>query len=1174
MKCKYIIHLPGGETIELSTNFELLTNNEELDKLFNEYLSLEDTESKSEKIAEIATVLKPKIPKTNGNRLHSLIEKSSSIENLYETMNNLIIDSGSYSNIEAAIRGYVKNTKPKNSKKTTLEELLEKLNKPRKKDYFSAQGIAGVIGSTSIAEQRDRVYHENTLNAAQGLPSLVSSNLLTVLNAFKNADKTNAKSKNLYGFNISSDTKAWSSDGAVLFQLNDDKALFLGLFKSAAINADPELLKVILEDINKKVKPKVSIDITPEEFFNGDIKSKKLPEFERLMAVSNKYKIQKEISSIISLVGLAIKPENNDSLVRAMKILFGVISPKEYGYAKIDKLIAEELANKEASEYSKSLLSKNIPFDDAMDVNRDLHYESNTIINANSILSEVSLYNDIMKFSVTLEGGKEIDIFAVPTAVYPRPNGVYVTGTYKKPDGTIGSVSQEFKDNKQITIRKRSNEIDPTTVLNILPVTKAESTLVTGSPIPHEFIRKYIRKGDLLGEEVVVGVYPGKIQVKSKDKLGTRDIFYKNIRTYRSAELFREISLLEGSDKAINLSETMPVKDGNLLSSGDYFKFDKALLKTLPNSKDLPESKLWTRIIYTDDENVYYYISDKDKTSYVIKPIKKSLIKTGVRNTYGEFVISEKDLIEKEKELISKSEASMSSFKDINKAKEDDYFFYKEGDNYIYGKVVEGNKVIIGLSNRTISTLEAIKENPELTFLTSRSIQSSFHYYTERANSPYITFKPESEQTDLDVRGYYVIPKRINGIPVDKDTLKLTTYTQRLNVGRFITDLKYMKADEEDVTNEFLKIHDKNNLIPFVKKVSKDSNSYEKNFSSLHQIINFSKLSTEEKKSINSIHKGIYVRLYNGQNLGKDIYRVEQVNSDTGEVTLQVNKQSKNGEILTTEIVTTIETLIAPDKTDGSIADLYVQKNDHKLGTLERAADKTIKASERALTNQSINTLADRIKDIISSDTMNNVTVEIVPHKENFESRQKAKIETSEVAGEWKTRILISDTVGQKEDLLHEFLHVFLTPLKYKYPEVYYELVSTVTGDKELSAIESEEQFVKTLVDFIDFDNLEMFSNLETFVEGMKLAYHSSLEKMLESKKLSTDEYTKITDRLTDINIETPEDVLDLLNTPLISLFGIISVSEEHSMYNYGMLMTESTLRTWMDQEGYNLKCV
>lgn len=1173
MKCKYIIHLPGGETIELSTNFELINDNDEINKLFEEYSKLEDSENKDKLLSKLSEVINPKLPKINGNHLRSLIKNSTSINNLYETLNNIIIDYGSYSNIESAIRGYVKNTKPKNNKKTVLEELLDKLNKPRKKDYFSAQGIAGVIGSTSIEEQRDRVYHENVLNNSQGLPSLLSSNLLKVLNAFKNADKTNAKSKNLYGFNIQSNTKAWTSDDAVLFQMNDDKALFLGLFKRAAINSDQELLKSILEEINKKIKPKINIDITPEEFFNGDVKTNKLPEFERLLTIANKYKIQKEISAIISLVGLTIKPENNDSLVRAMKILFGIISPNEYGYAKIDKLIAEELDAKEAAEYSKSLLSKNIPFDDATENNRDLYYEPNiTIDTTNS--DKINLYNDIIKFTVTLDSGKEIDLFAVPTAIYPRPNGVYITGTYKKPDGSIGNVAQEFKNTKQIILRKRSNNSDPTTVLNILPVTKSESTLVTGSPIPHEFIRKYIRKGDLLGEEVVVGVYPGKIQVKSKDKLGVRDVFYKNIKTYRSAELFREISLLEESNKAIDLGETMPVSDGNLLSSGDYFRFDKALLSTLPNSSNLPESKLFTRIIYTDDENVYYYISDKDKSSYVIKPIKKALIKTGIRNTYGEFLKSEEDLLKKEKDLISKSEASMSSFKDISKAKEDDYFFYKDGDNYVYGKVVENNKVIIGLSNRMISTLQDIKEKPELTFLTNRNIHSNFHYYTERVNSPYITFKSEAEQTDLDVRGYYVIPKRINGIPVDKTTLKLTTYTQRLNIGRFITDLKYMRADEEDVTNEFLKLHDKVGSIPFIKKVSKESNVFEKNLSSLHKIINFSKLSSEEKKAINSIHKGIYIRLYNGQNLGKDIYRVEQVNEETGEVVLQLNKQSITGKILTTELVTTEDVLLSPDKTDGSIADLYVQKNDHKLGTLEKAADKTIKDSERALTNQSINTLADRIKNIMSSDTMNNVTVEIVPHKENFKSKQKAKIETSEVSGEWTTKVLISDTVGQKEDLLHEFLHIFLTPLKYKHPEVYYELLSTVTGDKELSAIESEELFVNTLVDFIDFDNLEMFSNLETFVEGMKFAYHSSLEKMLDNNKLSTDEYEKIMDRLTNISIKTPEDVLDLLNTPLISLFGIISVSEEHPMYNYGMLMTESTMRTWMDQEGYNLKCI
>jgi len=251
-----------------------------------------------------------------------------------------------------------------------------------------------------------------------------------------------------------------------------------------------------------------------------------------------------------------------------------------------------------------------------------------------------------------------------------------------------------------------------------------------------------------------------------------------------------------------------------------------------------------------------------------------------------------------------------------------------------------------------------------------------------------------------------------------------------------------------------------------------------------------------------------------------------------------LNTTSNDGKILTTEVEFSKQELLNSERIGGvssnnSIAILYMQNGNRRMGTVIREANKLIQ--DRTITNQGINDLINKMSKFVEG---LNLSVDLVtPKLGNFANGQKAKL-TTDADGD--TSILINNQIGKEEDVIHEFLHLFLTPLRYKDPVAYDSLISSVIKNETLNVTDAEEEFVKVasgaMLQKEDF--IEDFADLGTLVNGLKSA----------------------------LNIANPEFVvsmnpIEILNTSLIDLFEVNTVQNSHQMFNDSMIVTEPMMR-------------
>ena len=210
-----------------------------------------------------------------------------------------------------------------------------------------------------------------------------------------------------------------------------------------------------------------------------------------------------------------------------------------------------------------------------------------------------------------------------------------------------------------------------------------------------------------------------------------------------------------------------------------------------------------------------------------------------------------------------------------------------------------------------------------------------------------------------------------------------------------------------------------------------------------------------------------------------------------------------------------------------------MQNGNKKMGAVIREANKL--SQDRVVTNQAINDLIDKMTKYVGG---LNIQVRLVsPEEGNFTKSQKAKLTTD---SEGNTSILINNQIGKEEDLIHEFLHLFLTPLRYQNPSVYKSLINSIVKDSNLNVTDAEEEFVKiaseAMVNKEDF--IDDFEDLEKLITGLHQA----------------------------LNLANPEFVvsmnpIEILNTSLLDLFEVNTVQNTHQMFSESMITVEPMMR-------------
>lgn len=869
----------------------------------------------------------------------------------------------------------------------------------------------------------------------------------------------------------------------------------------------------ILDEINKLAKTKkegkVDLkDFSVEEFFAGKVENGNIQEsqFNILLDKVNDLKIAKYIDQILNLVADTINP-NSQTLSKALKSLFYQASAN-YGKNNLFKKAEDiKFVTKEIElekEYKKKMLS----FTEMDSTVRNQYFSKEESIEDDlyeTALKELELNKDLVKFPIG-----EFGMYALVTGIFRRENGVAIYGIYKNQYGELETVDATFKKGDSIIYKKREDAIDPFQA-NDLVVEKQGMLIVSETPLNQRLVKTLVRRGDLVNGNLVLGVHPSSLYLEKPDK-SRYHLYYSKIKQIVSAIALKESEI----EKDVNPNKFVQVNDGYDLSAGDYFLFTSG------------DKKFYKRILFADKENVYSLVAGR-KTA-VIKATKREGL-VGLRNAEGEMTPQDIETVKNEMSIIGRSSATMSSFTNPNKAREGDFFTYREKSSIKYGKVLNDGKVLLldDLKNRLITNLNSL---PEVTFFTKRDISNSYYLFTIRANNYEISFTKNPKPLDVEVK--YVVPQG-----TDLDKLVMTTEGY-VNIGSY-KELGSIENTDIDITDKILQMYEQSPETKiYIKKTSSENRKFRRNLTSLTEIKYFNALSTEVKKELNILSPGVYFSLYRENDIDRNIYRIVSVVD--GIVTANLNKFSSTGEIITTEVELKEEDLLASKTGDlapiGSIGHLYIQNGNTKMGAVFKEVNKLSEKDDatRKATNKAINKLINKLQNYLKG---LDVKVELVPAEGNFEFGQKAKIITTV---EGKTEILINNELGQTEDVIHEFLHLFLTPLRYKYPEIYYTLIQSVVKDQDLNVTEAEEQFVKFVAGKmeLEIDFLDNFEDLQAFVTGLQ---------------------TILVDVDAEFVISKEDNPLTLLNTPLMDLFNIDRKDNTNPMYNLGMVTTEPMMR-------------
>lgn len=273
---------------------------------------------------------------------------------------------------------------------------------------------------------------------------------------------------------------------------------------------------------------------------------------------------------------------------------------------------------------------------------------------------------------------------------------------------------------------------------------------------------------------------------------------------------------------------------------------------------------------------------------------------------------------------------------------------------------------------------------------------------------------------------------------------------------------------------------------------------------------------------------------------------------DGDKVTVNMNTVNDKGVFITIEKEYSLDELMDKNSPRG-IKELYLQYKNTQINRVIEATKSKKNANEFKKLQAEATVRNQIIKkfDTVFADL--NIPIKI---DYDIPNTQKAKIQLN--SSKDNVEVIINGKSAGSEDVVHEYLHLFLIPLKYKNPEMYYALLHSLNDDDINNTVdinEKEELFVKKVSDTIikQTNLLDELESPELFVELIK-----------KSIQTVNPEYDGL-----DVSSFNPWDILQ---EELHVVLGV-AIDSNHKMFNASMVMTEPTMRKWMKDKGINLKC-
>lgn len=1085
MACYYYIKLPNGGEVKILATISTITSKD--GKLYEDFNKQIQSHYRDPENSTFIDFLKEQNLNLHVNTLKSIIENSNK-DTFLNNLNDKITTQLGTQDLSSALKRSLwdKNKKIEyinnqgRSKNISLGEFLNKIKFPISKKYFEGISPTNLIGIKRLSQiKQDLDISISELNSI-GMDSSLVESLKNILNkTFYQKDRTQDI---FYNINFDSEVNdslvvlpEESNSPIIFYNGMNDMSLFMGTFKYLGTKLSIEELVNIINDYNKELinkegkESKNIIDtnnLTVNDFFIGSFKETNKgiefndPEINKVFRF--KKNAETTINSIISLISSKISDSetNIKKLEKDFKRLFKFIDPDKYGKG-VDSIEQSIINNYDIEQKENKQLTNEIKAKDILSYisikNRDYHY-SRPIVKKGLdneedmytyLLNNVSKNRDLLSVTILNKNKSVFNKLLVPTEFHIISGGIRVVGFYES-GGEIVWEKRGF-----IFLNKGESEISHRQLLEENPIiytTNAEelssdNSIVIISPeddfLPKELVAEAsVRGGRIVFStekspnkeisSVIRGVYPGVIKGNSiRTKAGPFEeisISTERVKRLKTDRSLFEDEFTEGEIDRMSflrsLDTIIPTRDFIPVEKGDY-------IETTVERND-KKSKLYNKIVATSDKDVYILIKTS-KGNYSVKPINKNLIS----KIFKKPISLDIDIVKKvgsfHRKVINDKSISKDKFSAIDSyeaAKKDDYLVSYSNGIYTIYKITnkenrEGIEIILKNDVEISKKYSRLPEELNNYFIvTNRNIYSEHAIDIAEKNNIFLTTEVKQEESIEYIPIQYFVPKdyKIEDLTILGSGISLEGKIYMPNISDPIDEKIY-----KDITKDLAKyLNEKRKIKGEDKLYIKSRNNYYLRYNaSLYQTDFTTDTSFKEKY----LKEHSFVTLKNPNNpdkSGSKTYRIIG-RSDTI-LTLEYAVFNDEGKLISIQK----KLDLSKEEDKNSIKWLYVMKGSisHKEMTAR------IKEKELSIQPKTKEVIKER-KELLSSISQQFMNIFKVPStivsnigKPEL-SKKKAWIQAST---DNKPIIYLNfDNKNTDEhDVVHEYLHLFLMPLKYK----------------------------------------------------------------------------------------------------------------------------------------------
>lgn len=1125
------------------------------------------------------------------------IIRNSNPELLISDINKKILDEVTQDNFEISMKKWIYNWKnlkdfnpsenfnSKNGFPKTLKQLLTIVSKKINPEYFQELSYIDIVGKSSINEERHNYTQKIDILANEyQVSTIIPESVKGVLDLLSDVDLSDQKI--LFGINATgteNDTlvipPSDKNNGFIFYNNNNDLSLFLSVFKYLSSSIDwnnkknTKALKEIITEWNEKNKNSKNkelnlkhIDLrsfSPVKFFTGefkkenDVTSFKEASFHEMI---DSFSID-SIEKIVDLIIDNIDTKKTGKLKINIKKTFKFLNSKKYGKSVFSTVTQAMNDHDEQiirnNQYKSEIISKKYAKLNTSGT-RDLHYNSSEIItnsgkNAVSttfleLKDKINFGKDLVKVEFKDPQTKKTgSLYVIVTNLSYDEKGIWVNGlSLVNNQPKVSKYLLKLDTNDRMTAVYRTFEseetpitIDNTAKLNDAVIVKSEDGEYLSSKVVKRFAQlgSYVIWIDSKGVKrngSVIGVFPGKLKVYGQKFL----LNYDRIIEINTTKL-TEDDKKDWRDVVFKNKLSISENAGNFAGENDVVKF-----------KDGNKVRI-NKVIDSDKDNLYIIINTDSKGSYV-KKIPRSVVTNafiqidsiGITNEILQ-ALSDTESIQTDNSI---RENKYSFSEDVNDAKDGDILIIQNpndiGNLKFYKLLDKRTMKVIQRIDTSEYSVQILNKNEVTGVYTTNDISGNNALDIIRINNRKIYVSEDKGKDNV----IYLVPENTY---VDNLTLLDSLY---FNVGIVIDSNEYKNKpdkykDFKDVTKlvKTLVSRKLNRSINslFFEVIPSDSKNdiHKRHIDDLVQINKFKLLPASEKTK--ALQRGAYLRLEHNKTLGRKIYRISEDLGDS--VLMEYSISSFEGEIKTirkkilkSELVENISQFFLI-KGNSKIQNLIVKTQ--KLELKEKKQDKRTKEQLRE-------SFVSNIQNAFKESNIN-IEVKTVTEKSNFKSGQKAKIQNG--------NIIINKNNSTEQDVVHEFLHVFMIGLKYYDSEQYSNLLLNFINNKldenqdflKENGIESRENLT---LDTIEELLVDVISKVLIQIEDLDISTVENLEKALIYS------FEKFNLELGSFNIST--DLYKILNTDMKTLLKI-----ESSKVYTDVLIYEAGFREWVQDK-------